>query len=138
MTELVQWLRYWGPNYSPKLIEAADEIERLLAGRDNLRMEITALLHIADRDEAEIKRLREENGRLDSHNKELLYDNEQKFAEIQRLQEQVLALQHIADRDEAEIERLRAALTIIKSVNENGNSPSLFLQDVIEAALEEK
>jgi hypothetical protein len=26
-----------------------------------------------------------ENGRLDSYNKELLYDNDQKFAEIQRL-----------------------------------------------------
>jgi len=84
-----------------------DITERLLTANDNLRMEITALLHIADRDEAEIKRLREENGRLNSHNKELLYDNEQKFAELQRLQEQVLALQHIADRDEAEIERMR-------------------------------
>ena len=35
---------------------------------------------------AELERLREENGRLDSCNKELLYDNEQKFAELQRLQ----------------------------------------------------
>jgi predicted nuclease with TOPRIM domain len=41
----------------------------------------------AEREEAaaEIERLRKENGRLDSNNKELLYDNEQKFAEIQRL-----------------------------------------------------
>jgi hypothetical protein len=34
---------------------------------------------------AENERLLKENGRLDSWNKELLYDNEQKFAEIQRL-----------------------------------------------------
>lgn len=33
----------------------------------------------------ENERLRKENGRLDSYNKELLYDNEQKYAEIQRL-----------------------------------------------------
>lgn len=33
----------------------------------------------------EIERLRKENGRLDSYNKELLYDNEQTFAELQRL-----------------------------------------------------
>ena len=38
--------------------EAANEIERLLTATDSLRMEITALLHIADRDEAEIERLR--------------------------------------------------------------------------------
>jgi hypothetical protein len=41
----------------------------------------------------EIDRLRKENGRLDSKNRELLYDNEQKFAEIQRL----LRLQKIVD-----------------------------------------
>lgn len=42
----------------------------------------------AEREEAadEIERLRKKNGRLDSNNKELLYDNEQKFAELQRLQ----------------------------------------------------
>ena len=41
----------------------------------------------------EIERLRKENGRLDSKNRELLYDNEQKFAEIQRLER----LQEIVD-----------------------------------------
>lgn len=39
---------------------------------------------------------------------------------------------------EAEIERMRAALMILKDANENGNSPSVVLQDVIEAALEGK
>jgi hypothetical protein len=64
----------------------------------------------------EIERLRKENGRLDSYNKELLYDNEQKFAELQRLQEQVLALQHIADRDEERLERMRTYIVQLESV----------------------
>lgn len=58
--------------------------------------------------------------------------------EIERLREQVLALQHIADRDEAKIERMRAALMILKGVNENEEFPSVFVEDVIESALEGK
>jgi hypothetical protein len=66
MTDIVERLRFRftdpakvrGILVNPDGPEAADEIERLLTANDNLRMEITALLHIADRDEAEIERLR--------------------------------------------------------------------------------
>lgn len=37
----------------------------------------------------EIERLREANGRLTSHNKELQYHNYQQYAELQRLQQVV-------------------------------------------------
>jgi len=89
MTDIVERLREYHDNFDgldTTLEDAIAEIARLLTANENLRMEIIALLHIADRDEAEIERLRKENGRLDSNNKELLYDNEQKFAELQRLQ----------------------------------------------------
>jgi hypothetical protein len=64
MTDIVERLRTNAPCASDigccddVMAEAADEIERLLTANDSLRMEITALLHIADRDEAEIERLR--------------------------------------------------------------------------------
>jgi predicted nuclease with TOPRIM domain len=45
----------------------------------------------------EIERLRKENGRLDSNNKELLYDNEQKYAEIKRLLDALKTIAATAD-----------------------------------------
>lgn len=64
MTDIVERLnlRYrqsWSEVEDTLLMkEAADEIERLLKVSESLRMEIIALLHIADRDEIEIERLR--------------------------------------------------------------------------------
>ena len=64
MTGIVERLRTNAPCASDigccddVMAEAANEIERLLTANGSLRVEIAALLHIADRDEAEIERLR--------------------------------------------------------------------------------
>lgn len=67
MTDITSWLREQAANdftCEAKLIEAADEIERLLTANENLRMEVTALLDIADGDKAEIERLRKQYDEL--------------------------------------------------------------------------
>ena len=60
MTDIVERLRNYQDGNSYLMEAAAHKIERLLVGYGKLREEIIALLHIANRDEAEIERLREE------------------------------------------------------------------------------